>query len=365
MATVAVAVTPMVREATIDARAAALGAAVAIWLAIAFDETARRAPADRGWFRALLVASVLAAFVHPSTMFVGVVGLVSLLRRTRRPSFPEWARTARRELLAAAIVVVGGVAIATLQSGAAEAVATSEFGGIRMTLAQLPGGRALAGAALLLTCATLLAGLAFDHERPLRAFGGGALMWFAACLAALPVRNLFVPRYFVAAAVLVLATVIVAEIEAWNRVLVTSLLGIALFGSLERLDTQYGYGSGWCPLAHELADETGSGDRVVFASSVYASAIRACGGGDLSASIGDADALPAGIASATPRTLWTAGSIDPDRYYELILGARTHVVWIPGVDTAAGAAIDELMRHGAVCTTRSPDGIALTSCAAG
>ncbi len=362
LASLAATLAPMVREATIDARAASLGAAAAVWLLVAFDRAFRLPhPASRT-LRLLTAASLAAAFIHPSTLFLGIAGLGLLWRRTRRTA----SVLDRRLVLAAGALLVIGVAVATLQSSAANDVANGSFGGVDTVLEQLPGGRMLAGIALLLTGAVLLAGLAYDQERVIRWFGGAALCWFAACLFALPVRNLFVPRYFVAAAVLVLVAVVTANLEHWTLGLIASIVAIGVLGSAQRLDTDYGYGSTWCDLSSHLVASTQPGDRVVLAHTVYASPITACLGAGAAEYFATVDAVPdvARDLLDDPRAMWQGPAIAGESMTRVSSGERVVIVWAPGADSQADDAVEQLPVRGVSCERHDHGGLAIAFCAA-
>lgn len=362
LASVAAALTPMVREATIDARAAGLGAAAAVWLLVAFDRWFQPARPSGRAVRLLTVASLVAAFVHPSTLFLGIAGLGLVWRRTRRSA----SATDRRLVVGAGGLLVVGLAVATMQSSAADVVASGSFGGIPTVLAQLPGGRALAGLALLLTGTILLAGLAYDQERVIRWFGGAALCWFAACLFVLPLRNLFVPRYFVAAAVLVLVAVVTANLETWTLGLIGTIVAISVLGSVQRLDTDYGYGSTWCALSADLVAGSQPGDRVVLAHTVYASPVVACLGDDAAAYFASVDAVPSmadGLLE-DPRAMWQGPAIGGDALTRISIGERLTIVWTPGADPAADEAVAQLPVRGVDCERHDHGALSIAFCAA-
>ena len=345
-ATVAVAFAPMVREASVDARAGALGAAAAIWLTIAFDRILRRPDGlSSGVVRGLVAASVAAAFIHPSTLFLGAAGLVATWRHVRRSG----GRDDRAWVLGGGLGLVVGAAVAAWQSPAAAAVADG-VGGVEVVFAQLPGGRWTAGLALLATSAVLFAGRAFDHERPLRNFGGAALIWFALCLFALPVRDVFVPRYFVAAGVLVVATVIVAALERWNRPVILAILAIAALGGIEHAGDRYGYGSTWCDAARLVADGVAPGDRVVFGNGQQASAVTGCLGAGATAAFADADLAPAAIVGRLDdaRALWTSPAPTEMELLRVSLTGRTAYVWANG-DPRFTSLMAELAGYGVRC----------------
>lgn len=361
LASVATVLSPMVREAAVDARAAALGAAAAVWLVVAFDRWTATPRLTTRAIRLLAALSLVVAFVHPSTLFLGVAGLGLLWRRTGRQA----RRGDRRTVLGAAAVLVLGVLAAAAQSGAAEAVAAGH-GGITTVLAQLPGGRALAGLAVLLTATVLLAGLAYDHERVLRWFGGAALCWFAACFAALPVRDLFVPRYFVAAAVVLFLVVVTAKLEAWTIGLIATIVAIGVLGSAARLDTRYGYGSTWCDLTTELSTTARPGDHVVFAHTVALSPVTACLGDGAAPFFATVEEFPStsGGLLDDPRAMWQGDATPVARLAGIATGQRLLAVWTPGQDAAADTVIADLPTRGVRCETERHGALALAVCTA-
>jgi len=362
LASVGAVLSPMAREAAVDARAAALGLALAVWLAVLCDRWLRSTTWNRGRVVTILAASVALAFVHPSTLFAGFAGAVLVWRRSRRLGSRSETHLA---LGATGVVVLGGLA-AAMQSGAADSVARPGLMGIGQVLGQLPGGRILAGAALVATALVLLAGRSFDDERILRWFGGASLLWFAACLFALPVRSLFVPRYFLAAGVLVLATVTVAKLEHWSAPLIWLTLALTVVGGAAQLGTGVAGGSTWCRLSDRLAGAVHPGDTVAFATTTYQSPVLACLGDRAGASVlRGTTVVPTmpGRTAEDPRALWLDRPARLDAVTVLDRGASTHLIWVTGIDIDYPHVVEQLKIFGAHCTTTQFGDLSLASCA--
>lgn len=355
------AVTPMFREATVDARAGAFAAAASVWLVLGCD----RWLGDRAWphrrIAILLVGSAFVAVSHPSTLFVGVagVGLVARFARQERD---------RRVMLwclgAAGFVGLSGV-VAALQSGAASTVTRPGLEGVGEVLSQLPGGRVLAGLAFLATVGVLLAGRAFDDERIVRWFAGASTIWFAVAMVALPAQSVWVPRYFLAATALLSLALAAAAWQDWSRPVITATVALSVVGGAAQLGNDYGYGSTWCSVAEAFDTSVASGDTVILASSAYASPIVACLGDQAVARLASVTLEPR-IATDElddPRTLWRSTPPDPTTVLGIDPAATTWYLTVPGAHPIVDKAIEELRAAGVRCTSTGSSDLELTGCA--
>ncbi len=358
LALLAAALSPLMREAAADARAASLGAAAAIWLLVLFDLIGLDRP-HRWGLRAAIVGSLGLAYIHPSTLFLGAAGVVLGWRTARRAGLD----LERRLAIGTGVVLVLGAASATIKSGVT-IVARPGWEGVGHVLSELPGGRTLAGIAVLATASVLLAGCSFDREPVIRWFGGSALAWFGLLALAVPVRNLYVPRYFAAAAMLVVVAIAFARIERWAVPMTAALLGIAILGGLEQLDTEYGYGSTWCDVADSLAESSRPGDTVVFGVSGYQSPVIACLGAQAEPVLGRGPTQPTLSADLydDPRALWFNSLPDADAVLRIEPGQSTRYVWVEGADPQIDEAIDVLAAAGARCDRVTHGDVQLATC---
>ena len=354
------AMTPMVREASVDARAAAFGAALAVWLVVLFD----RWLGDVAWPRlrigVLLAGSVLVAFTHPSTLFAGVAGAALMLRFARR----QGDTTVVRWSVGALGVIALGVAAASVRNGDAATAVSPGFQGIVDVLSQLPGGRALAGAAFVVTIGLLLAGRAYDDERIVRWFAGAVIVWFAAATVAFPVTSIFIPRYFVAAAALLLLALVLARHEDWSTPVIMATIGLAVVGGAAQVRNDYGFGSTWCEAADGLASAAAPGDRIVFGATGYASPVLGCLGEQGVTMLSSAVTVPQLSAAdlSDPRALWSGGRPDPADLLDLERGSRSQFLWIPGADPAVDEAMGQLRSAGVPCTENAYGNIVVATC---
>lgn len=357
-ALVAVVLSPMVREALSDARAATLGIAGAVWLLVAFDHAGSDVARPRR-LQVALGGSLFLAFTHPSTLFLGGAGIVFAWRAARRAGLDR-----ERRLAVAAGVFAGlGTASALIKSGVTT-VAKPGLQGLGEVLGQLPGGRVVAGVALLLSALVLLAGLCFDTEPVIRWFGGAGLAWFAANLLVLPVRNLWVPRYFSAAMVLVVVAIAFARIERWAAPMSALILAVALLGGVERIDTAYGYGSTWCDVADALAARIEPGDRLTFAVSSYQSPVIACLGDEARSVLERGTTVPflSGDRYEDPRGLWFGQLPTQPELLYLEPGHTSRIVWLDGIDVPASEAVEQLRLNGARCDRERFGDVDLATC---
>ena len=353
----AASLSPIMREAAFDARAASLGVAGTIWLLVLFDRIGSEHP-HRWGLRLAIVGSLAVAFVHPSTLFVGVAGVVLGWRTARRAG---WAAE-RRLAIGSGVLLVLGTASAGIKSGAAT-VARPGWDGVSQVLGELPGGRALTGLALLASAIVLLAGCCFDTEPVVRWFGGSALLWFAAVTFAFPMRNLFVPRYFAAATVLIVISIAFARIERWAAPMAGLILALAVVGGFERITADYGYGSTWCDVSDRLAERVELGDSLTFAASSYQSPVIACLGSN-AAEVLRGRTLPwvGGELLEDPRTLWFGERPTPTELLSMSPTGTSRFVWIAAADPEVGRAVDELAVAGASCRRENFGEVLLASC---
>ncbi len=357
-ALVAAVLSPIAREALSDARAATLGIAGAVWLLVAFDDVVNGVAHPRR-LRIGIAGSLLLAFTHPSTLFLGAAGIVFAWRAARRAGLG----TERRLALVAGALAIVGTASAAIKSGVTT-VAKPGLQGMGEVLGQLPGGRVVAGLALLLSALVLLAGLCFDTEPVIRWFGGAGLAWFGLNLAVLPVRNLWVPRYFAAAMVLVVIAVAFARIERWAAPMAALILAVTLLGGIERLDTAYGYGSTWCDVADTLARRIEPGDRLTFAVSSYQSPTIACLGPEARPVLERGVTVPAlsGDRYEDPRGLWFGQRPTEADLLHLEPGHASRLVWIEAADPEVSEAVEQLRLNGAHCERERFGGVDLATC---
>ncbi len=363
----ALGITPVMREAVVDARAPVLAGLLAIITAVIVSRAATSG-AEVSFTVPVVLVSAL-AFAHPSTLAAAAVAWVALAASPRRHG--------HRVLLGAALLtLLAAFGSNLLQADSTEGLVEGGVDGVVTALGHLWGGNAFIAA--VVTVAIAAAVVPHIEWRTRRwatpsLAAAMAVTWMAATLASAAVLALFYSRYLVVSLMLLCLAAATAALKRRADVGVLAVGVIAIVGGMINLDRRPGDVPPWCAVAEQLQATAKPGDTVVFPFGSATTPVAACLGADerdeLLSTVRFVPALrPDDLGR--PREVWSQTLTDAmvDEIVADATSVRAGAVFAvrpPGAHPRLTRVIDGLRTVGATCADRSVETFVITTCSFG
>jgi hypothetical protein len=360
---VALGITPVMREAVVDARAPVLAGLFAIIVAAVVARAAAAGAAASCTVPAVLVAAL--AFTHPSTVGAAGVAWLALAISPRRHG---------NKLLLGAVLLALLAAFGSnlLQADSTEGLVEEGVDGIVTALGHLWGGNALIASITIVVIAVAalpqIRSRARTWESPLAA--SMSVAWMSATLASAPMLALFYSRYLVVSLMLLCFAAATAEVKRRGADIGLLMVGVAaIVVGLTNLDRRPGDVPPWCKVAEHIQATAKAGDAVVFPYGSTTTPIAAClGDSDSQRLLSTVRFVPALRPAdlARPREVWSH-TLTNALVTELltIRSGSVLVVRTPGAQPQLARVMNGLAAAGATCADDTVESFVVTTCSFG